>query len=227
FFARGGHGVLRVLDRIDWSLLARHPRAYVGYSDLTPFLNALVDRLSIVSFHGPMVAVEMARGLEPAEEHALLEALAGEFPVERKLQRRLVPGAAKGILMGGCLTLLAATLGTSFATRFTGRVLFFEDVGEPPYRVDRMLTQLRLSGTLDDVRGVVIGGSLPASDEGQGEWRGEARELLNDLQVPVAAGLSSGHETPNLTVPLGVDVQLSGEEMHLIFGSSSPSGEGS
>lgn len=227
FFARGGHGVLRLIDRLDWSLLERFPRAYVGYSDLTPFLNAVVDRLSLASFHGPMVAVEFARGLEPAERDAILEVLDGELPATRAFGRRLAAGAAEGRFVGGCLSLLAATLGTSYAPRLANRILFFEDVDEPPHRIDRMLTQLRLSGTLEGVRGVVIGGSLPVSDEETGDEAGGARELLSSLQVPVVAGVASGHRSPNLALPLGLDARLGGDEMRLIFSSSSPAGEGS
>lgn len=226
FFARGGHGVLRLIERIDWALLARFPRVYVGYSDLTPFLNSVVERLSLVSIHGPMVAVEMARGLRPAERIALLEVLRGELPATRRFRRRLVAGQGEGRLVGGCLSMLVATLGTTFAPRLDNRILFFEDVDEPPYRIDRMLTQLRLSGTLEGVRGVVIGGSLPASGESVPGGKGEARELLSAIGAPVVAGLASGHGSPNLALPLGLKARISGEDMRLIFGSSSLSGEG-
>ncbi len=227
FFVRGGHGVLRLLEKIDWPLLSRFPRFYVGYSDLTPFLNAIVDKLSLVAVHGPMVAVEMARGLMPTERDSLMEVLRGDLPMTRRFRARLVAGEGEGSLVGGCLSMLVATLGTAFAPRLDDRILFFEDVNEPPYRIDRMLTQLRLSGTLEGVRAVVVGGSLPLGDESGPEGEGCARELLSALGAPVIAGLASGHESPNLALPLGLKASIHGEDMRLIFGSSSPSGEGS
>jgi muramoyltetrapeptide carboxypeptidase len=141
FFVRGGHGLLRLLPLIDWDLLARHPRAYVGYSDLTPFLLQVVQRLGLVAFHGPMVAADLARGLEDDERESLLAALAGEYPVELPVEMEEVERsrpAAVGPLVGGCLSLLTALLGTPYAARLDGSLLFLEDVGEPLYRLDRM-----------------------------------------------------------------------------------------
>jgi muramoyltetrapeptide carboxypeptidase len=157
FFARGGHGLLRILPGIDWELLARRPRAYVGYSDLTPFLLAVVARLRLAAFHGPMVAGDLARGLTLPEEGELLAALAGRYPREIPLAPPLRPGSARGPLLGGCLSLLAATLGTPYFPDLAGALLFFEDVNEPAYRLDRLLTHLSLSGNLEAIVGMLIG----------------------------------------------------------------------
>lgn len=210
-FARGGHGVLRVLPRIDWDLLARHPRAYVGYSDLTPFLLAVVRRLGLVAFHGPMVAADLARGLDAREERSLLDALAGRldgarYPVAGWLRR----GPAEGVLLGGCLSLLAAVQGTAWAPDLAGAILFWEDVDEPLYRLDRMLTHLGLSDTLPAIRGMVIGDCSPTDASGPEEAAGAARlaEALAPWGWPVAHGLEVGHCAPNLTLPLGVPVRL-------------------
>ena len=204
FFARGGHGVLRLLDRFDWSLLEQHPRAYIGYSDLTPFLLAVVDRLGLVAFHGPMVAADFARGLVPAERDSLLSCLRGD--VSRSLECRSVAGegTAEGPLLGGCLSLLTATLGTAFSPNLEGSILFWEEVAEPVYRIDRMLTHLRLSDTLASIAGMVIGHvTWPSSAEPVTSWRLLADDILSAPPWPVAASLQSGHESPNLTLPLG------------------------
>jgi muramoyltetrapeptide carboxypeptidase len=156
-FTRGGHGVLRVLPGIDWELLRRRPRAYLGYSDLTPFLLAVVRRLGLVAFHGPLVGGELARGLTAGERESLLGALAGRYPVAMPLAGWLRGGAAAGPLLGGCLSLLTATLGTAWFPELSGAVLFLEDVNEPLYRIDRMLTHLALSGNLDRLGGMILG----------------------------------------------------------------------
>jgi muramoyltetrapeptide carboxypeptidase len=177
-FTRGGHGLLRLLPGIDWELLRRRPRAYLGYSDLTPFLLAVVRRLGLVAFHGPLVAGELARGLRDAERESLLGALAGRYPVELPLRGWLRRGAANGPLLGGCLSLLTATLGTPYFPDLAGAVVFWEDVNEPPYRIDRMLTHLALSGSLDRIGGMMVGHlAPPAPDDGEngGDGGGEQR----------------------------------------------------
>ena len=204
FFARGGHGLLRVLPLLDWQLLADHPRAYVGYSDLTPFLHQVVVRLGWVAFHGPMVAADMARGLAAAESELLLRALAGESHLELPFAAGLRSGRAEGKLLGGCLSMIAATLGTPWQMDLAGGILFWEDVGEPPYRLDRMLTHLALSGSLAAIAGVVAGPCPCAPPEDQNlDWLDPLLDASRHHQGPVAWGLPSGHCTPNLTLPLG------------------------
>jgi muramoyltetrapeptide carboxypeptidase len=168
-FTRGGHGVLRVLPGIDWELLRRRPRAYLGYSDLTPFLLAVVRRLGLVAFHGPLVGGELARGLTAGERESLLGALAGRYPVAMPLAGWLRGGAAAGPLLGGCLSLLTATLGTAWFPELSGAMLFLEDVNEPLYRIDRMLTHLSLSGSLDRLGGMILGhlDATHAADAGE------------------------------------------------------------
>jgi muramoyltetrapeptide carboxypeptidase len=236
-FTRGGHGLLRVLPGIDWELLRRRPRAYLGYSDLTPFLLAVVQRLGWVAFHGPLVAGELARGLTAAERESLLAALAGRYPVELPLGGWLRPGAARGPLLGGCLSLLTATLGTPWFPDLSGAVLFWEDVNEPPYRIDRMLSHLALSGNLDNIGGMIVGhvtppappvateggfqpsepaGSAAADPEDARRMAAPAwqpvtsliEDNLSAFSWPLAWGLDSGHRSPNLTLPLGLAARL-------------------
>jgi muramoyltetrapeptide carboxypeptidase len=212
-FARGGHGLLRVLPGIDWELLRRRPRAYVGYSDLTPFLLAVVRRLGLVAFHGPLVAADLARGLGEAERESLLGALAGRYPVEIGLRAALRPGVASGPLLGGCLSLLAATVGTPFFPDLTGAVVFWEDVNEPPYRVDRMLTHLELSGSLDRIGGMMVGHLDAAASATLGvpddaAWRSLVEEGLGGFSWPLAWGLDAGHRPPNLTLPVGLTARM-------------------
>jgi muramoyltetrapeptide carboxypeptidase len=245
-FARGGHGVLRVLSGIDWPLLARRPRAYVGYSDLTPFLLEIVRRLGVVAFHGPMVAADLARGLTAAERRSFLDSLAGRFPQELPLAG-VLPGAGpdpvEGPLLGGCLSLLTSTLATPWAVDPVDALLFWEDVDEPLYRVDRMLTQLALSNALSEIRAMILGhvglpeaapGAVEAetvSEEaghgsGDGEdfeprrsrlvtWLGEGP--AGRLGCPVAWGLEAGHRAPNRTLPLGLTARLEPQRRRLVL----------
>ena len=206
-FARGGYGATRLLERIDWRLLAGRPRPYVGYSDLTPFLLGLVDRAGMVAFHGPML-VDFARGLRPEERTSFLEALAGKRSMAWQLET-VVPGvsagrpeALEGRLLGGCLTMLAATAGTGFLPDLRDSILVLEDIDEPEYRIDRLLTQLRTSRRVAGVRAVVAGQFTNC----------DARDSLIDfaevLGVPLLAGLPAGHEAPNHTLPLGAPVRV-------------------
>jgi muramoyltetrapeptide carboxypeptidase len=218
FFARGGHGLLRVLPGIDWDLLACHPRAYVGYSDLTPFLLEVVRRLKTVAFHGPMVAADFARGLSPEEMSSLLGALSGDYPRSLPLtggRAGRPPGIARGPLLGGCLSLLTATLGTPWAPDFEGAIAFWEEINEPPYRIDRMLTQLRLAGQLDGVRGMVLG-HLTGTNLTPRELLEQA---LPDFTAPLGWGLPSGHISPNWTLPLGLTAELDPGAARLVLGA--------
>ena len=229
-FARGGAGLLRVLPGIDWDLLARRPRAYLGYSDLTPFLLAVVARLGLAAFHGPLVAAELARGLDRAEEEAFLGALAGRYPTAVPIRGWLRPpvsGTVAGPLLGGCLSLLAGTLGTPYFPDLAGSVLFWEDVNEPPYKVDRMLTHLRLSDNLTKIEAMIVGhvnggevsGSKPDErSSGAPDWPALVEDSLAGFAWPLAWGLDSGHLAPNLTLPLGLAASLDGDGQLLRLG---------
>jgi muramoyltetrapeptide carboxypeptidase len=208
-FARGGHGLLRVLPGIDWDLLARHPKAYVGYSDLVPLLLHVTTRLGIVTFHGPMVASDLDRPLDPSERDSLLAALAGRL--ERSLPCDCAPEARPltGPLLGGCLAMLVATLGTRWFPRLDGSILFLEDVNEPLYRLDRMLTQLRLSGKLRRVKGMILGHLAAENGSDPELWlRLRERSTANGNGGLVAWNLPGGHGRPNLTLPLGAIARL-------------------
>jgi len=210
FFARGGYGAMRLLPEIDWQRLARRPRAWIGYSDLTPLLIGLTQRTGLVTFHGPMVAADLARGLRPEERVSLLAALAGEWPhvLAAPEGARENGGSAEGPLVGGCLSLLTATLGTPWQADLANTILLLEEVDEPRYRIDRMLTHLALSGSLTGVRGAVLG-DLRGTDEpmdGPSQCPARVRRVLPE--VPVLAGLECGHRAPNRTLPLGLTAHL-------------------
>jgi muramoyltetrapeptide carboxypeptidase len=194
-FARGGAGLLRVLPGIDWDLLAAAPKAYVGYSDLVPLLLQIVTRLGLICFHGPMVATDLAEPLDPTERASLLDALGGRIarslPVDCAEDARPV----EGHLMGGCLAMLVSTLGTPWFPRLDGSLLVLEDVHEPLYRIDRMLTQLRLSGKLRRVKGMILGHlGAEAGGEGDGEEAtpGPAAGAIGGPAPAIGGGRAAG-----------------------------------
>jgi muramoyltetrapeptide carboxypeptidase len=213
--ARGGAGVMQLLPHLDRELLERNPKLLLGYSDIT-LLHLEMERLGIASLHGPMVARELADGEEAYDGASLHHALTGEgapYASQPDDLVSLASGKGEGVLRGGCLSLLAAAAGTPWALRSTDEstLLFIEDVDEKPYRVDRMLRQLRASGALQGVTGVVFGDMKGCTPSFHDDYRLEEvlLETLEGLAVPVALGLSSGHTThPNLTLPLGVRARL-------------------
>jgi muramoyltetrapeptide carboxypeptidase len=211
--ARGGAGAGRLLWRLDEDLVRAHPKLVVGYSDIT-YLHLYLSRLGLVTLHGPMVARELAAA--SYDRASLWHAVTGEGSPYVAGEDDLVPlreGHGEGVLRGGCLSILAAAAGTPWALAPKGEdtILFLEDVDERPYRIDRMLLQLRESGAFAGVRGVVFGdmkGCAPRLDEPY-LLEGVLLEALEDLGVPVALGLSSGHSSsPAVTLPLGVRARL-------------------
>lgn len=210
--ARGGAGSAWLLGGLDPALLRSRPKPLVGYSDIT-LLHLYLGRLRMVSLHGPMVAHELASGAFHRE--SLLWALTGEgapYATEPDELETLRTGSAEGRLRGGCLSLLAAAAGTPWALApHDDTILFVEDVDEPPYRIDRMLFQLRQSGALEDVRGIVFGDMRGCSPRMDADYTLEdvIRQALDGVDVPIALGLSSGHtRSPNVTLPFGVRARL-------------------
>ena len=211
--ARGGAGAGWLLPRLDLDLLRAHFKPFIGYSDVT-YLHLVFNQLEKVTFHGPMVAWEFAAGAY--DERSWLAAVQGAPVPYASEPGDLVPlrdGEGEGRLLGGCLSILAAAAGTPWPLRpdKEGTVLFIEDVDEKPYKVDRMLLQLRSSGGFDGVRAVVFGDMKGCNPPSSADFTLEdvIRESLSGLDIPIALGLSSGHVTgPNVTLPLGVRARL-------------------
>jgi muramoyltetrapeptide carboxypeptidase len=210
FGARGGYGCGRLLPLVDFAAMARNPKIFLGFSDATFLLNAIVDRAATVAFHGPMVAMDFAVGLTPRSIDHLARLLSGETRhFELEAREALHPGIGEGELIGGCLSVLVATLATPFAPRFDGRILFLEDTGEKAYRVDRMLVQLKHAGVFERVAGVVFGAIRPV--EGSAQERARIAGFVAEQTAgscPVLFGIEAGHGTENLTLPLGVRAKI-------------------
>jgi muramoyltetrapeptide carboxypeptidase len=213
--ARGGAGTIQLLPGLDRDLVRDHPKVVLGYSDVT-LLHLEMQRLGVASLHGPMVARGLDEGETGYDRASLWHGLTGEGTPYESGEDDLLPladGAAEGVLRGGCLSMLAAVAGTPWGAPRPDEptLLFLEDVDEKPYRVDRVLRQLRASGAFEGVAGVVFGdmkGCAPGFDEDY-TLEDVLLEALDGLGVPVALGLSSGHTTlPGVTLPLGVRARL-------------------
>jgi muramoyltetrapeptide carboxypeptidase len=213
FCARGGYGCMRLLRDIDYGLIGKTPKILVGYSDITALILAVFHKTGLVTYHGPMVR-EFIHDKE-ANLSDLLDFLGSQGDGLRVIRggESLSDGRARGRLIGGNLSLICHLLGTSFLPSFEGGILFLEDRGEPPYRVDRMLTHLALSGRLDGLSGLIFGDF---------ENCGEAqlidrlmKEFSSNLDFPVMKGFAIGHGAANIPLPLGVEAELDTEAMTL------------
>ncbi len=210
FFSRGGYGAMRILDSIDWEALRLDPRPMVGYSDVTALHQAAARKAGIVSFHGPMLDFDLCDGLSPEREDWLWSMLRGEAPHEWPVEPRqvLVPGKTEGVIFGGCLSLTASLAGTEWDYWIDDGVWFWEDVGEAVYRIDRMLTHLRLSGRFARLRAVMIGELKDCGNRNPEELELLIREFFTDLGIPVLRNLPFGHHGDNLLMPIGVPVTI-------------------
>jgi muramoyltetrapeptide carboxypeptidase len=213
--ARGGYGANYLLEALDLEKIKSHPKIFVGYSDLTTLLTYFSDLGGFVTFHGPMVAKDWAHGdgVHLASWHAALAAnMSWELDADTASGvTGLVDGAAEGILYGGCLSILVASLGTPYEIRTEGTILFLEDVAAKPYQIDRMLMQLKLSGKLATVRGIIFGEMRDCVQTANQGYKLEevVLRVVGDLGIPVAYGLRSGHVTAgNITLPIGVNAGL-------------------
>jgi muramoyltetrapeptide carboxypeptidase len=208
--ARGGYGMMRLLPEIPWKRLAAWEGWVVGFSDITALHAGLATRFPRATLHAPMVA---SLGDDPGGAELLVSWLSGRGPrrlFEVSPARVARPGMARGVSVGGTLSLLAALVGTAFEPDYSGAVLFLEDVNEPVYRLDRLLTQLRLSSRLAEVK-AVVSGRLARCGRGEPGWRERWRTLLLEAVSPdavVVEGLPFGHGGANVPFPLGVEVEV-------------------
>jgi muramoyltetrapeptide carboxypeptidase len=207
---RGGYGAMRLLDRVDYDALRRHPKPVVGYSDITALHAAIGRQAGVTTFHGPTARAV----LSPFSRDSLVRAVSHATDPcggDRTSARTLRRGRARGVLVGGNLALLAALAGTPYAPNYEGAILVLEDVNEAVYRVDRMLRQLLLAGALRGLRGIAFGHCTdcpPESDDGARALDEVVAELADTLAVPCAIGLPVGHVDDQWTVPLGAVAEL-------------------
>lgn len=212
FCARGGFGSIQLLSFLDDEVIRSHPKIFVGYSDVTILLNWLVQRCGLVTFHGPMVAMEIAQGLAARSEEFFWETLSGKRRTwQLQVTETVRPGYARAEMVGGCLSIVVTTLGTPYEIDTAGKILLLEDIGERPYRLERMLTHLKMARKFERIAGLVFGSFTNCEGEGDRDLRKIIRELFRDAPYPVIAGLEAGHGDENLLLPFGVKMALDGK----------------
>jgi muramoyltetrapeptide carboxypeptidase len=211
--ARGGYGANYLFRELDLEKIKAHPKIIVGYSDITTLLTYFHDFAGLITFHGPMAAKDWSHE-NGVDLPSWYSALSGTTPWDVALGAGvsgLVEGNAEGILYGGCLSILVASLGTPYEIKTEGKILFLEDLAAKPFQIDRMLMQLKLGGHLDKVRGIVFGEMLDCVQIVNQDYTLQevVMRIVGDLGVPVAFGVKSGHVTSsNITLPFGVRAKL-------------------
>lgn len=213
--ARGGFGASRLLPLLDLPTLAKNRRLLMGFSDCTALLNVLAAH-GLITLHGPMVS-QLPR-LDQRSRAVLASLLAGkpEWPL-RLEGHAIIPGKARGVLWGGNLTMLCHLLGTPWWPRLDGGILFLEEINEPPYRLDRLLTQLELAGVLGSIAGLALG-ALSNGDDDSLELSEVASRRLASLDLPLVVGLPFGHGSSNMPLPIGAMAELDADAGLLTVG---------
>lgn len=229
--ARGGYGSGRLLPKINYDLIKANPKVLVGYSDITALLYGIHQKTGLVCFHGPVGASEYSEFTDKAFEQVLMKGKAPKFERPKGWEKitdpayafmPIVEGSAQGALVGGNLSLMCSLMGTPYDIDFNNKIVFIEEVGESPYRVDRMLTQLLNSGKFDQAKGVAMGvfwGCETKSDDPDFALSTSLENVLKDrfsaLNIPVFYGLPIGHVSDNATLPFGVQAELEVEKASL------------
>jgi len=200
--ARGGYGSLRILSRIDYGAISANPKVFIGCSDITALLNTFFVKCGLVSLHGPMI--ESLAAASEKTKQSLQDVLFANsvLSVVPENPRTVYAGQASGVIAGGNLTTLCHLVGTPFEPDFSGRMLLLEDVGESPYHIDRMLTQMKMAGCFERVAGILLGSFKGCGDPEQVD--AVFADVFRTEAIPILAGFNFGHDEPNLTLPLGL-----------------------
>ena len=214
---RGGYGTLRLLEALDFDLIRKHPKVLIGYSDITALHAAIQRYAGLVTFHGPMPGAAISSYAAGQLQEVVGKAAAlGEVPPPEESRNRthgaatIVGGTCRGRLVGGNLTLVSRLMGTPFEPNLDGNILFLEDIGEAPYRVDGMLSHLKLTRKIRKCAGILLGrftGSK-ASEATTLDLKQVFRDLLGDLGIPIYYGFPTGHVPDQTTVPMGIEAEM-------------------
>ena len=204
--ARGGYGSMRLLELLDYQLISENPKIFIGFSDITVLLTVLTDRCGLATFHGPVVT--SLADASALTRSSLLQTLLSADKLEIRANGGLTiqPGLSSGVVCGGNLTTLCHLVGTPHEPNFAGKILFLEDRAEAPYRIDRMLTHMRLAGCFENLAGIVLGSfdnCGPLND-----ICNIVAECFREESIPIFAGLEVGHAETNLTLPFGIEASL-------------------
>ena len=216
FCTRGGWGCLRILDKINFRLISQNPKPLIGYSDITSLQLAIWEKTRISSFSGPMVGVEMGKGIMPFTEEHFWGQLTNskskyEFSFAESNTQILNGGMCTGRLLGGCLSLVTTLLGTPYCPDFKDSILFLEDIDEKPYKIDRYFAHLYQAGVLDTISGLILGEFIdcePEEDKASLTLSQIFDDYLSQVSYPVIKNFPYGHGEVKFTMPIGVVCEL-------------------
>lgn len=221
---RGGYGTIRILKLLDYNLIRANPKVFVGYSDITAIHIAINQISNLVTFHGPMAASDLAGDISKFSLESLFNSILHEDfdgnlknPTEELIT--INGGVAEGQIIGGNLSLIASTIGTPYEIDTKGKILFIEEIGEEPYRIDRMLNQLKLSNKLQEAEGIILGNfsnCMPEDPDMSLTLEEVIDDLIRPLNKPTLYNLQAGHCDPNITIPFGVRVRLNADRKEIV-----------
>ncbi len=219
FAIRGGYGAARLLDDIDFDLIRKNPKVFIGYSDITALHIAINQKCDLITFHGPMPSTELYTDVDEYTKHYYEKNIFSNEPLGvvatvKDDMKVVVEGIAQGKLVGGNLSLIVSSIGTEYEIDTKDKILFIEDVDESPYRIDRMLLQLHQSGKFRDCAGIMLGAFTNCEAEDKNKSL-SIEQVINEIIVPnnkpTISNIKCGHCLPTLTLPLGVEVKIDGE----------------
>lgn len=214
---RGGYGSLRILPDLDYGLFREYPKIFVGFSDISALHSAILRRSGLVTFHGPVLTT-LTRSDRPSLEAFFTTLGRGMVPPVRGKRLEIIrDGTARGELVGGNLTTILHLLATPYEVEWRQKIVLLEDVGEAPYRIDRMLTHLKLAGRFDGIAGLILGTFTDCGDP-EPIWS-RAGELLGDTPIPIWANFPCGHGEENVLLPLGIEAVMDSSSGILSFPS--------
>lgn len=226
---RGGYGSPQILDALDYDRIVHHPKLFIGYSDITALHIAFLQRANLATVHGPMAASELSKDMSAYTINSLLKTIMTSAPIGKLMNPIgediicLVEGEACGEIVGGNLCLISDLMGTPFELDTRGKLLFLEDIGEEPYRIDRMLTQLALAGKFADAAGIILGTWTDCKSRlypaGSGVLQ-VCKNIIVPFQKPTIYNLQAGHCSSPLSLPLGVNATLYAQRKELIIEES-------
>lgn len=223
--ARGGYGSQRIVNKIDPAVISSNPKVFVGYSDITILLNYFLSKCSMVCIHGPVVAGDLGNNPKQQTLNSLKIVLTSTTPlgiIKVDKTRSLNKFKATGQLIGGCLSMLVSTIGTSYEIQTQGKILFLEEINEKPYAIDRMLNYLKTLGKFDGLAGVVFGRFLGCTN-GEDDLTADQvieeiiKENFSDYKIPILLDFPSGHGEEQVCLPFGVEVEVDGASSTLTF----------
>ncbi len=203
--ARGGFGAMKLLDYLDWNLIKNNPKLFIGFSDISSLLLSILDKTANIVIHGPTI-VSLANAQDKTIEsfHSTILGRVDEIAVDKV--KTLIPGQCTGIFKGGNISTISHLVGTKFQPDFKNCILFLEDIGEPAYKIDRMLSQMKMAGMFKQLSGVVTG-SFEKCDNG--EFIHEILiEIFQEYNIPVITGMDAGHGKINISLPMGRNVKI-------------------